>query len=153
MSGMGSTQALLERLDRHSGASVKQLRALREAIPGPWPADYLECLAWSDGPEGYVGGRGYLWLWPSVDVPRLNNEYAVAELAPGLVLFGSDAAALGYGFDFSAPDVPVVSMEMSAMHRGYLGAVAPSFSQLVTQLAAEPWPDDEPEPDSYGTPE
>ena len=118
-----------------------------------WPDEYLSCLRWSDGLEGYVGGRGYLWLWSSLEVPRLNAAYCVAELAPGLVLFGSDAAAIGYGFDFSALGKPVVSIEMSAMHRGYIQQVAPTFTDFLRLLAAEPLPEGTSELEDWRPPE
>ena len=143
----------LERLERHAGASGDDVRVLLEAMPVEWPEEYLACIRWSDGLEGYVGGRGYLWLWPTRDVPRLNTAYGVGELAPGLVLFGSDAASLGYGFDFGVPERPVISIEMAAMHREYLSVVAPSFNQFIEGLASEPWPEGDSEPEEHGPPE
>jgi hypothetical protein len=152
MSEFDETREFLERLEHHPGAKPEELARLQREVPVAWPEDYLECLRWSDGLEGYVGGRGYLWLWPSCDVHRLNSEYGVVELVPGLVLFGSDAAGLGYGFDFASAEHPVVSIEMAAMHRAYLTPLAASFCRFVHALAQEPWPEGEPERQDFGPP-
>jgi SMI1 / KNR4 family (SUKH-1) len=153
MSEFNKVRELLDRLELHPGASPEELTRLQSQVPAAWPEEYLDCLRWSDGLEGYVGGRGYLWLWPTQDVGRLNSEYGVVELVPGLLLFGSDAAALGYGFDFASAEHPVVSVEMAAMHRAYLTPLASSFSAFVHALAQEPWPDGEPEPQDLGPPD
>ncbi len=153
MSEFAAVRGLLERLERHDGATADALRSLRNAFPVPWPEDYLDCLSWSDGVEGYVGGRGYLWLWSVRDVGRLNAAYCVAELAPGLVLIGSDAGAVGYGFDFASPGYPVVSIEMSAMHRAYFFEPEPTFSAFIRRLAAEPRRDGEAQVEDFGPPE
>ena len=153
MSEIADVKTLLERLETQAGASPVELASLPPVAPRSWPIEYLDCLRWSNGLEGYVGGRGYLWLWAAGDVARLNAEYCVGELAPGLVLIGSDAAALGYGFDLASPDLPVVSIEMAAMHREYLTALAPSFSAFIQSLAAEPLAQGEAELVDHGPPD
>jgi hypothetical protein len=153
MTEFADVKGLLERLQTHAAASPDDLACLPGLASRPWPKDYLDCLRWSNGLEGYVGGRGYLRLWPAGDVRRLNAEYGVEELLPGLVLTGSDAAALGYGFDLLSPDPLVVSIEMAAMHREYLTTVAASFCEFLQALAAEPLPAGESEPASHTPPE
>jgi hypothetical protein len=153
MSEFADVKTLLERLETRDGATALELARLPALGSRQWPADYLECLRWSNGLEGYVGGRGYLWLWSADEVERLNAAYGVVELAPGLVLIGSDAAALGYGFDLESPEMPVVSIEMAAMHREYLTARGASFSALIRELAVEPWPEGEAHPLDHRPPE
>ena len=153
MAEFASVRGLLGRVERQAGATPSELDSLRLALAVPWPNDYLDCLRWANGVEGFVSGHGYLWLWPASDVPRLNAAYGVQELAPGLALFGSDAATFGYGFDFATAGAPVVSIEMAAMHRDYLSVVASSFSEFVSCLAAEPLPEGELEPEDCGPPD
>jgi hypothetical protein len=153
MSAFADVKTLLDRLETHPGASAAELLMLPTLAPRSWPDDYLDCLRWSNGFEGYVGGSGYLWLWSAHDVDRLNHAYAVHDLAPGVVLIGSDAAALGYGFDLEAPDMPVVSIEMAAMHREYLTVCAQSFSAFVNSLAVAPLPEGVAQPEDHRPPE
>ena len=49
-------------------------------------------------------------LWSAAAVLRFNSAYSVAEFLPELCLIGTDAAALGYGFDRRKPEA-VVSVE------------------------------------------
>lgn len=131
---------LLAGMQLAGGASVEALDGLSRALPGPLPVDYIDVLRWSDGLEGYVGGRGYLRLWSAEAAVRFNLAYHVAEFVPGLFLFGTDAAALGYGFDLDVATMQVVSVELAGLHREYVEKVADSFSEFIERLSAEALP-------------
>jgi len=143
---------LLEGLERTAGASVEELQALRSRFPIEWPKDYMDCLRWSNGIEGYVRGHGYLWLWSTSDVARLNDAYGVSELAPNLILVGSDAGPSGYGFDTTHVALPFIRVEMAAMHREYVENIASSFAEFVRHLAEAPLAAGEAEPGNFGPP-
>lgn len=135
----------LKGLERHEGARPEEIASLRDSLPGPWPEDYFDCLRSSNGLEGYVGGRGYLWLWGTGELLKRNIAYHVQELLPSVVLFGSDAGPIGFGFDRSSPKIRVVSIELSGLHRDYVQHRADSFSSFIEQLASESLGPDEPE--------
>jgi hypothetical protein len=58
------------------------------------PAAYLDLMSRSNGVEGFVGDQ-YLVLWPVEQLQELNDAYATAEFAPGLLLIGSDGGGTG----------------------------------------------------------
>lgn len=153
MDNLSQLKPLLEKLETNGGASSEELTELQTKFSISWPNDYLDCIRWSNGLEGYVYGRGYIWLWNCSEVLRLNKEYCVSDLAPGLVLIGSDAAALGYGFDCTSEKMPIVSVEMAAMHWEYCSELATSFIGFIKKLATESMPDGENEIENFGPPD
>lgn len=144
---------LLARLDVAPGATAMALDLLVRAASRSLPSDYLDVMRWSDGFEGYLAGRSYVRVWSAANAVRFNREYQVAELAPGLFLFGSDAAAIGYGFDLAAADSPVVSVELSALHRQYVEVLAASFTGLLERLASRPLDPGEAEEEDHRAPD
>jgi hypothetical protein len=125
----------LEGLELHRGASSTDLDSLRRERP--WlPRQYLQFLGASDGAEGFVAGAGYVRLWSAAAVLRFNSAYAVAEFLPDFCLFGTDAAALGYGFDRRRPDA-VVSVEMAALDEEFVREISASFEDFLEHLASE----------------
>jgi hypothetical protein len=148
-----TVQALLARVERRSPASKADVDALRQISPGELPEDYLSFLSWSNGAEGCVAGRGYVRLWSTQDVIRFNGAYQIRDFIPGVLLFGSDASIMGYGFDWSADAVQVVDVELAALDREYNREVAPSFSELIRLMASEPLAAGMDEPSDCGPPE
>lgn len=125
----------LQTLERHPPVNQTDLRNL--ATSYAWlPRAYIDCLHWSNGVEGYVGGRGYLRMWPARSAIELNAAYHVAEFLPTAFLFGTNAAGIGYLFDRRRPE-HVLSVELNAMDDDYLTDVAVSLGAFVHQLATE----------------
>jgi hypothetical protein len=143
----------LERTERGAQASADDIASLRTAVPFEWPADYLACLMWSNGLEGYVGGHGYLWLWGTADIPVMNAAYHVPEFAPGLVLIGTDVAGCGYGYDTRGSNGSIFEVELSGLCWDYGRQRAASFAEFVAQLAAEPLPEGVEEPTDWTPPD
>ena len=143
--GMATLHEMMARMELAPPAAGDDIAALEAATLRRLPEDYPLILRWSDGAEGYVGGRGYLRLWSAGDVIRFNEAYRVSEFLPDVVLFRSDAAAIGYGFDFAAGSSRVVAFELAGMHRDYVWVAASSFPDLVRLRGREPLP--------HGTPE
>ena len=135
------------------GAPDEAIARLREAWPHPMPDDYLDTLRWSDGLEGAVAGRGYLRLWSADAAVHFNHAYHLAELIPGVFLFGGDAAGLGYGFDGDVAERPVVSVELSGLHRRFTRTMARSFTDFLGLLASESLPPGVHEPLDHRPPE
>jgi hypothetical protein len=153
MSDDAGVLELMARTERHAGATDVDLDALRRISPGELPQDYLSFLRWSDGAEGYVAGHGYLRLWSAQDAIRFNAAYRIAEFVPGLLLFGTDASVMGYGFDWSAGALQIVDVELAALDREYVREVADSFAALIRLLASAPLPPGATQPTDHGPPD
>ncbi len=63
------------------------------------PADVRAFLARNDGGRGTVGQRQRpLVLWSAEQIAREAEEQEVTLATPGLILFGTDGGAEGYGY-------------------------------------------------------
>src|SRR5919201_753259 len=75
------------------GAPAEQLDKL------PLPNDVRAFLEKHDGARGTVGLRKRpLILWSAEQIAREADEQEVTRATPGLLLFGSDGGAEGYGY-------------------------------------------------------
>ncbi len=98
------------------------------------PPDYKAFMAARDGGEGFVGSH-YFVLWRVGDLREFNQDFQVAEYAPGLLLFASTGGGEGYAFD-ARPGanmvirmVPFIGMSLrDALH------VADNFDHLLTRM-------------------
>lgn len=97
------------------------------------PRDYVEFVLRGNGAEGPVPNRGYLALWPVEVLRSRNEEYAVAEFAPGLLLFGSDGADTAYAFD-STNSMKIVELPFIGMSREEMEFVANTFTEFLQLL-------------------
>ncbi|HTO96338.1 MAG TPA: hypothetical protein VMK66_04760 [Myxococcales bacterium] len=75
-----------------SGAAKEAL----DAIPA-LPADLRAFLAGHDGGKGNVGKRPVI-LWNAEQIAEEAESQEVSLATPGLLLFGTDGGALGYGY-------------------------------------------------------
>lgn len=132
---MDSLAALLASVDHHPPAAEAEI-ALLQHFRSWLPPEYLACLRVHNGVEGYIGGGGYLRLWTAQEAIGFNQAYNLAEFLPTVFLFGTDAAAIGYGFDDRRPGA-IVSVEMAALDDEYLTVAAPSLKEFMCGLAAE----------------
>src|SRR3954470_16657954 len=67
-----------------------------DAIPG-LPPDLRAFLAEHDGASGRVGNRPVV-LWSAEQIAREAQSQEVSLATPGLLLFGTDGGAEGYGY-------------------------------------------------------
>jgi len=93
------------------GASTESLEDLMTRLDHQLPSDYVTLMQITNGAEGPLGSS-YLVIWPVEEVVPLNEANAVAEFAPGLVLFASDGGSKGYGFDTAADGLPIVAVDL-----------------------------------------
>ena len=68
---------------------------------GQAPPDYLQTFARYQGGAGEVG-TAYLDLWEPAEIWQANEDYQVAEFAPGFTIFGSDGGDTAYAFERSS---------------------------------------------------
>jgi hypothetical protein len=90
------------------------LNTVIEDLPVWLPNDYIEFLLVSNGGEGFLG-ENYVRLWKAEELRQNNLNYAVAEFAPQLFLFGSDGGGEAYAFDTSASPYKVVQVPFIGM--------------------------------------
>src|SRR5438552_3544406 len=97
------------------GASVEEVKHIETQLGIAFPNEYLEFMRDSNGAVGSIGPSDFLVLWPIEDIPKANDQLNVIEVAPGLLLFGSDGGGTLYGFDLRSskmailevPDIPL----------------------------------------------
>ena len=81
------------------GASPDALEAAGTATGVDLPADLRAFLEKHDGARGTVGARKRpLVLWSADQIARESEAQEVTRATPGLLLFGSDGGAEGYGY-------------------------------------------------------
>ncbi len=81
------------------GAAPERLDEVEKRVGVKLPNDLRAFLQKRDGGRGKVGARNRpLWLWSADEIEREADEQEVTRASPGLLLFGSDGGAEGYGY-------------------------------------------------------
>jgi hypothetical protein len=120
--------------DRNPPAPASEVDAFASHLNAILPPDYLAFLREANGSEGSVGRREkYLVLWPVGDIMRINADYHVQELAPHLLLFGSNGAGEAYAFKLTTNPVTVVSVPFIGMDEEV--EWGSSFGEFLRRLA------------------
>ena len=88
------------------------LERVDSAFGSRLPRCYIEFLSECNGLQGFIGDGGYLMLWPTEELPRVNEDHNMREFASGLVLIGCDMADSAY-----CVDTPRVACALSSMCR------------------------------------
>lgn len=124
----------LATVENNPPASDASILSAEEAIAIRLPADYVELMRKSNGAEGPIGHSGYIALWPVDQLKSLNDAYSVNELAPGLLLFGSDGGETAYAFDLQ-DSMTVVEVPFIGMNRDSALRVGRSLTDFLTKIA------------------
>jgi hypothetical protein len=100
-----------------SGVGSADVEAAQRFLGVVFPTEYRTFIVDFNGTEGNNDHIGYLSLWSLDRVVALQEAYAVAEFAPGLLLIGSDGgdAAIAYDMRMSEPalvEVPFIGMSL-----------------------------------------
>jgi len=119
---------LTKALKKSPGADEHALSQMSSSLGVGLPADYLAFLRSTNGAEGAIGEKSYVSVWPVEEVKLLNDEYAVKEFAPGLLLFGSDGGDTAYAFDTRSKEERIVEVPFIGMS---LDAAAPCGRSLA----------------------
>ena len=112
------------------GASPKDLDAL------PLPADVRTFLSLHDGARGTVGQRKRpLVLWSARQIAAEADAQEVTRATPGLLLFGTDGGAEGYGYlpRMQRGRYGRISLMAAGAHE--FESLGDSLEELVTALA------------------
>ena len=112
------------------GASAEQLDKLS------LPEDVRAFLEKHDGARGTVGPRNRpLVLWSAGQIAREADEQEVTRATPGLLLFGSDGGAEGYGYlpRLQRGKYGRISLLAAGAHE--FESLGDSFEELVRAIA------------------
>ena len=117
-----------------SEREIHHVRSVAPAIPAPY-FEYLQQFGAVrlDVPDI---SSGFVSFWPLSEVLRLNEQYRIAEFAPGLFAFGMDGVGQLYVFDLRDPlkvsvgDVPSIPLALNEYR-----VLASSFEQFAQQLS------------------
>ena len=102
---------------------------------GQAPPDYFQAFARYKGGAGEVG-KAYLDLWEPEEVSEANEDYQVAEYAPGFTVFGSDGGGTAYAFERTSGVIytfPFIGMTMDEP----AAFLSQSFEGFLTWLAVQ----------------
>ena len=113
---------------------MESIGDLEERLEISLPADFKRFHNDYGGGEGSVGGS-YLVVWPISDIEELNEVYEVEEYAPDILLFGSNGAGEGIGFDMRFDDYPVVVVPFIGMSLDAVVGVSANFDSFISKLA------------------
>jgi len=97
------------------------------------PEEYAQFLQHANGGEGFVG-NAYVILWRVEELLEMNKAYRVAELAPGLLLFGSDGGGEAFAFDTRSGAKRIVSVPFVGMELKLARAIAVDFKMFLEEL-------------------
>ncbi|OBQ67168.1 SMI1/KNR4 family protein [Mesorhizobium loti] len=97
------------------------------------PKDYTDFLKEHNGGEGFIGDS-YIVFFKAEELVQFNIEYEVEKYAPGILLFGSNGAGEGYGFDTDDAAMPIVQIPFIGMDRRYADIVARDLADLFSRL-------------------
>jgi hypothetical protein len=124
---------LFERFTGQPPVSRKKIEKVQQLLKFRLPRSYIEFLLTKNGGEGFIG-RSFLVLWKIDELVPMNVAYRVAELAPGLFLFGSDGGDEAFGFDIRSEPCVIVSVPFVGMALQLARPVASDFETFLLKL-------------------
>lgn len=124
---------LLKSFEGCRPARPESLKRLQGRWPHAVPDDYLSFMATSNGGEGPVGEAGYLHLWPVEDLETQSRDYDSEDVAPHLLLFGTDLGGTVYAFDTRATDQRLLAVPLP-IEEEYAEVLGHSFREFLTAL-------------------
>ena len=122
---------LLKNASLNEGAGEKLIAEAEVTAGLLFPEDYKALLKHSNGCEGFLSDGSYVVIWPVDQVVELNDSYSIKEFAPGVLLFGTNGADDGYGFDTRASNFPVVSVPLVGMRLSEVQPCANTLSEFL----------------------
>jgi hypothetical protein len=122
----------LESCSRRPGATEIVVARAEHDLGCRLPPDYKKLLFESNGFEGPVGAESYIAMWPVEMLREANDGYQMPELAPGIVLLGSNGGGDGYGFRMRGPDYEYVSLPLIGLEVD--DEVSSSFVEFLEKL-------------------
>jgi RimJ/RimL family protein N-acetyltransferase/cell wall assembly regulator SMI1 len=101
------------------------------------PEDYQAFLRKTNGGAGFLG-EAYVSLWRGEELKQKNEDYQVAEFAPGLLIFGSDGGGEAYAFDMHETPWKVVQVPFIGMRDADVAwPMGSSFTEFLKKVAED----------------
>ena len=125
---------LLREFTCNPPAGVEYMRSCSLALAFQLPEDYQEFLRYANGGCGRIG-IAYVDLWRIEELGQRNADYATAEFAPGLVLFGSDGGGEAFAFDTRMAPPVVVVVPFVGLDLASAELIAPSFTGFLERVS------------------
>jgi hypothetical protein len=91
---------LFERFNFNTPISEKEIKEVEKGLKVKFPQDYIDFMLKTNGGEGTIGKETYLRLWKIEELSESNEDYAISEFAPGLLIIGSDGGGTAFVYDF-----------------------------------------------------
>lgn len=130
---MKTLDELLAQFNRNPGATDAAIRDCELALAVDLPSDFKRFLKLSNGGEGPIGTNSYLQLWRVEQIPSRNDDYGVAEFAPGIVIFGTDGGGEAYAFDYRRGETQVISIPIH-LELEYVRRLSGTFDGFLADL-------------------
>jgi hypothetical protein len=127
--------ALPEGFLKHPPASAEAVARAPCRLPADLAALYLQ----TNGAEGFVRGE-YLRIYPVDELADLNAAFGVAEFAPGLSVFGSNAGGTAFAVAESDATTRVIAVPFIPLSERFARDVGATIADLVRELGASPAP-------------
>lgn len=125
---------LIDRFQKNSSAKKLLIDKLQELLDCELPKDYINFMLSSNGGEGWIGENSYLMLWKLEEILELNSKYNAFELAPGLLIFGSNGAIDAYAFDTRIEGIPIVNIPFIGMNLNEINYLGDTFEEFLENL-------------------
>lgn len=123
-------------LGNHHLITIKDLNEVEKAVGISFPQQYKEFMLFSNGAVGDVG-NSYLTIWELEDVQDFYEDCCEGDL-DNVVLFASDGAKMGYGFD-KGKSGSIVSVPLDSLEVDYVEFCANTFDEFMEYLYNYSW--------------
>ncbi|KNY30129.1 SMI1/KNR4 family protein [Pseudobacteroides cellulosolvens] len=120
----------------HLSITIEDLKKVEDAVGISFPQQYKEFMLFSNGAVGEVGDS-YLTIWELEDVEEFYEDCCKDNL-DNIVLFASDGAKMGYGFDKNKNEY-IVSVPLDSLEIDYVGFCANTFHEFIEYLYNFNW--------------
>lgn len=120
----------------HHPITIEDLNEVEDAVGISFPQQYKEFMLFSNGAVGEIG-NSYLTIWELEDVQDFYEDCCEGDLA-NIVLFSSDGAKVGYGFDKSKSGT-IVSVPLDSLEMDYVEFCANTFEEFMEYLYNYNW--------------
>lgn len=125
---------LTDRFQKNSPAKKLEIDKLQKLLECELPKDYSNFMLSSNGGEGWIGENSYLMLWKIEEILELNSKYNVFDLAPGLLIFGSNGGIDAYAFDTRIEGIPIVDVPFIGMSLNEISYLGGTFEEFLESL-------------------
>jgi len=126
---------LINGLSLNPPTTEKTINEVEKGLGIKFPCEYFELMKSANGVEGKIGENSYIAIWQIENLIQYNEGYAVAEFAPGLLIFGSDGGDTAYAFDTRDNSMPIVAVPFIGMDIEEITFIGNTFIEFLEYLS------------------